>query len=223
MEILKDYVKLSERSDEVDIKKDGEQVRKIIVELKQTVRENNLKSLSAIQIGEPKRIFVINYGGDIRTYINPIIAKGNKLYLAKETCSSIPDKTYIVPRYDSIIVVYQTPLGENTSLKLMGIAADTFQHEMDHIDGILLSDYALEIDDGFDKATDEEREEIIKMYIDSLDIRAKEAKEEIDKDEDKKRLYNGIRFVEKVQRGEVEFEKIEKKKTGRKKKDGRKW
>jgi hypothetical protein len=77
--------------------------------------------------------------------------------------------------------MYQTPLGKIESKQFMGAAAKVFQHEMDHLDGLLLSDIGLEIDELFDNATEEERMEVINMYLDSLDIKQKE----IDKYEEK--------------------------------------
>ena len=176
--------------------------------LKNAVREHNLLSLSANQIGFDKRIFVINFNGTIRTFVNPVITQVKGFELSRETCSSIPDKTFIRPRHNDIQVMYQTPLGKIESKRFMGAAAKVFQHEMDHLDGLLLSDIGLEIDELFDKATDEERQEVINMYIDSLDIKQKEIDKEIEDDEELKKISDGIDFMTKVQKGEVQIENI---------------
>ena len=75
MDIITDVEKLSIRADEVDVRKDNKEIREITVSLKNAVREYNLLSLAAPQIGIDKRIFVINFNGDIRAFINPIIAQ----------------------------------------------------------------------------------------------------------------------------------------------------
>lgn len=90
---------------------------------------------------------------------------------------------------------------------MIGIAAYTFEHEMDHLDGLLLSDIALEIDEKFDDATQEEREEVINAYLDCLDLTRKEIEEDIESDPEAKDMYNGIKFMESVAKGEVKFDK----------------
>lgn len=208
MDIVTDIEKLSVRADEVDVRKDNKEVRDITVALKNTVREHNLTSLSANQIGFDKRIFVINFSGDIRTFINPVITQVKGFELSRETCSSIPDKTFIRPRHNDIRVMYQTPLGKIESKQFMGVAAKVFQHEMDHLDGLLLSDIGLEIDEIFDNATEEERMEVINMYLDSLDIKQKEVETEIQADKELKQITDGIDFMEKVKKGEVQIEQV---------------
>ena len=208
MDIITDVEKLSVRADEVDVRKDNNTTREITVALKNTIRENNLLSLSAPQIGYDKRIFVINFNGDLRTFINPMITNVKGFELSRETCTSIPDKTYIRPRHNDIQVIYQTPLGKIESKQFMGAAAKVFQHCIDHLDGLLLSDIGLEIDEMFDNATEEERMEVINMYLDSLDIKQKEVDKEIQEDNELKKIAEGIEFIEKVQKGEVQIERV---------------
>ena len=174
MDITTDVEKLSVRADEVDVRKDNNLVRDITVNLKNVVREKGLTGLSAPQIGYDKRIFVINFNGDLRTFINPVLSGVKGFELSRETCSSIPDKTFIRPRHNNIQAIYQTPLGKIESKQFLGAAAKVFQHHLDHLDGLLLSDIGLEIDEMFDNATEEERMEVLNMYLDSLDIKKKE-------------------------------------------------
>jgi peptide deformylase len=208
MDIITDIEKLSFRADEIDVRKENDKVREITVALKNTIREKNIVSLSANQIGFDKRIFVINFNGDLRTFINPVITQVKGFELSRETCTSIPDKTFIRPRHNDIMVMYQTPLGKIESKQFMGAAAKVFQHEMDHLDGLLLSDIGLEIDEMFDNATEEERMEVINMYLDSLDIKQKEIDKEIQEDDDLKKISDGIDFMTKVQKGEVQIEQV---------------
>jgi peptide deformylase len=208
MDIIVDVEKLSGRADELDVRKENKEVREITVALKNAVREHNLLSLSAPQIGFDKRIFVINFNGDIRTFINPMIANVKGFELSREKCSSIPDKTFIRPRHNDIQVMYQTPLGKIESKQFMGAAAKVFQHCIDHLDGLLLSDIGLEIDEMFDNATEEERMEVINMYLDSLDIKQKEVETEIQADNELKQISDGIEFMEKVKKGEVQIEQV---------------
>ena len=208
MDIITDIEKLSVRADEVDVRKENKEIRDITVALKNAIREQNLLSLSAPQIGFNKRIFVINFNGDLRTFINPMITNVKGFELSRETCTSIPDKTFIRPRHNDIQTIYQTPLGKIESKQFMGAAAKVFQHCIDHLDGLLLSDIGLEIDEMFDNATDEERAEVINMYLDSLDIKQKEVDKEIQEDQELKKIADGIDFMTKVQKGEVQIEQV---------------
>ena len=208
MDIITDVEKLSVRADEVDVRKDNNSVRDITIKLKNVIRDNNLTGLSAPQIGYDKRIFVINFSGDLRTFINPVITGVKGFELSREKCSSIPGKTFIRPRHNDIQVMYQTPLGKIESKQFLGLAAKIFQHHVDHLDGLLLSDIGLEIDEMFDNATEDERMEVINMYLDSLDIKQKEIDKEIQSDDELKKIAEGITFMEKLQKGEVQIERV---------------
>lgn len=208
-EIVTDIDSLSVRSDEIDVRKDNGIAREIIINLKDTIKHNNLTSLAAIQIGYNKRIFCINFKGDIRTFVNPIITNVKGFELSREVCPSLPEKTFIRPRYNQIEVTYQTPLSKIESTQLIGLSAKVFQECVDHLDGLLLSDVGLEIDADFDSATETEREEVIRMYLDSLDIKQKEIEKEIQEDPELKQVDDAIKFIEGVQKGEVTLKEVE--------------
>lgn len=208
-DIITDYDKLSERCDEFDLTKKNNEAQEIIVKLKQIIRsDETIAGLSANQIGYNKRIICINFNGDIRTFINPIIEKAEGLELSRESCHSIPDKEYIRIRQNKITVTYQTPLAKIETVELAGMAARVMQHHIDHLDGLLISDVGLEIDEDWDKATDEERQEVIDYYIDSLDIRAKEISKEIAEDKDATQLSNAIKFMNSVREGKTKIEQL---------------
>ena len=210
MEIITDIEKLGTRSNEIDVKKQGQEMRDTILALKNTIREKGLLALSAPQIGKQYRIFCVSFdnGKDIRSFVNPIISEVDGFELSKETCSSIPGKTFIRPRHNSITVMYQTPLGKIESKKMLGFAARVFQHHIDHLDGLLLNDVGLEVDDDFFNATDEERAEVIKAYLESLDIKEKEIKEEIESDKELKVQADAMKFMESVASGETKVEQV---------------
>nr|DAP55279.1 MAG TPA: Polypeptide deformylase [Caudoviricetes sp.] len=208
-DIITDYDKLSERCDEFDLTKKNNEAQEIIVKLKQIIRsDETIAGLSAIQIGYNKRIICINFNGDIRTFINPIIEKAEGLELSRESCHSIPGKEYIRIRQNKITVTYQTPLAKIETVELAGMAARVMQHHIDHLDGLLISDVGLEVDEDWDNATDEERQEVIDYYIDSLDIRAKEISKEIAEDGDATQLSNAIKFMNSVREGKTKIEQL---------------
>ena len=208
VDIVTDYDTLSDRCDEFDLRKNGSDVQGIVLKLKNTIRKNGLSALSANQIGYDKRILCLNFNGDIRTFINPIITGVDGVELSRETCSSIPGKTFIRIRNSRVWVTYQTPLGKIESVELNGFAARVMQHHIDHLDGLLLSDVSLEIDEDFDNATEEERQQVIEMYLDSIDMAASDIENEIDSDEEGKQLKDAVRFMESVRKGETIVESM---------------
>ncbi len=203
----KNLSKLSERCDEIDTRKENNEMREIILALKHTLQEHKDGcGLAANQIGYNKRIFVINFAGDMRTFINPVIADAKNLTLNREKCLSIPNKEFIRPRHTEITVMYQTPLGKSESRKLIGMAAFVFQHELDHLDGLLLSDIGLEIDKTFDDAPEEEKDKLLNAYMESLDLKKKNLDKEIEENKELKQQSDAIKFMEKVIKNEVEFD-----------------
>lgn len=205
-EIITDEMQLFERAVEIDTRTQNKEMREIISALKKTIKENDISALSAPAIGYNRRIFCVSFSdSEIKTFINPIIIPGGELTISRETCQSIPGKTFLVPRNTEVSIMYQDPLGRPQSRKLRGIAASVFQHEIHHLDGLLISDIGLEIDEQFDNASSEEQEEVIQAFLESLDLASKEIKKEINADSELKKLSDGIDFITKVQTGEIEL------------------
>ena len=105
-------------------------------------------------------------------------------------------------------VIYHTPLGKVEARQVRGRSSQILQHCVEHLDGVITSDIGLEIDDMFDNATQEEQEEVIKMYMESLDIRSKELSEEISNDEELSKMNSDIEFMESVRNGDSILEPI---------------
>lgn len=208
-EIIKDLNLLSDRAQEIDVKTDNQKVRNITLDLKYTIQDKGLTCLTAPQIGESVRMCCINFNGDIRTFINPVIYGFNKPTMVKLNCPSIGmDKFYIVPSYNEVYVTYQTPLGKIESNKFVGMAARILNYCVNMLDGVLLSDFGLEIDELWDQATDEERDQVLAEYLKSLDIKQKVVQKEIEADEETKKMSDAIKFMEGVATGKVQLETV---------------
>ena len=214
-DIVTDYDALSERCDEFNIEKGNKDAQEIILCLKNTIRSlgDDVTGLSANQIGFNKRIVCLNFNGQIKSFINPIITNVKGLEMSRETCHSDPGHTYIRPRNTVIDITYQTPLGGIESTQLVGLAAKVMQHHMDHLDGILLSDIGMEVTEDFDNATDEEREEVVRMYLDSLDVKEKDIQKAIEEDPEAQQMKEAARFIESVQSGQTVLENIDSNNT----------
>lgn len=211
MEIITDIEKLNAigRCQEVDLEKGLKEAREIISNLKKTLRKNdNIVALSAPALGYDKRIFCVDYSdNEIKTYINPVVTNATGMQLSREVCSSLPGKEYIRPRNKVVDLIFQRPTGEIGTKQFKGVAACVIQHELDHLQGVNLSDIGLEIEPDFDEASDEEKQEIIDMYLDSLDLRKEELETEIANDEELSIVSDRLRFTEALARGDIQLEK----------------
>ena len=208
-DIITDELQLSERAVEIDVRTQATEMREIIKALKDTMREKGLASLSAPAIGYNRRIFCIDFkDSEIKTFINPIIAQAKGMQLSIEKCVCIPDKEFMRPRKNDLMIIYQRPTGQIENRQIVGMSAIVFQHELDHLDGLLISDVGIEIDEDFHNATEEEQQEVINAYLDALDIKKKEIDTEINTNPELKQLSDGIDFMESVYKGETKIEPI---------------
>lgn len=198
-------LKLSDRATEINYAVDNKLIREIVSSLKHTIEKNDITALSAPAIGYEYRIFCIKFNEEIKTFINPIIMDAKGLQLSREKCTSIPNKEFIIPRNNDLTVAYQRPTGKIETRQIVGLAALVFQHEMQHLDGILLSDLGLEIDSQWDKATEDERAEVLKEFLDSLDLYSSELEKEIQTDPELKQMSDAIDFMASVQTGKTKL------------------
>lgn len=212
-----DYTEIErERADET-ILEDEESVQKTIKWIKDILySREDLVALSAPQIGVNSRLFCLKFeGNDIRTFINPMIVYSEGMHLSRETCISIPDTEFIVPRSDTVKINFQQPSGNLETNTFEDYASEIVQQMIHILDGVLICDIGLEVLDGWDEATDEEREEVIDNWMKSINETSVELNKEIEEDEELNRLNKDIEFRTAVAKGEVELEHIEKPKGNR--------
>lgn len=118
--------------------------------------------LSAPQIAINKRVFVVSgkvfdkdwmkerkVEGELPAdeyFINPVITKlSKKLSTAEEGCLSIPNTYGMVKRPSNVTLEYLDQNGEKRVKKATALLARIFQHEIDHLDGVLFTDKATDI------------------------------------------------------------------------------
>ena len=176
-----------------------------VLELKAKLKKyNDLYALSAPQIGIKERVICIKFNdGVIKEYINPMILKSEGLHLVRERDISIPEKEFICPRPNKIHIRYQLDDAKPEENILNGSVAEVFDRMMHYLQGVTLEDYGLEIIEEFDKASPEEQQQVIDMYIESLKKRQEILNDNIENDKDAKELVDAIRFMEAVDKGEV--------------------
>jgi peptide deformylase len=129
------------------VEKIGEDERKLMDDMLDTMYAAPGIGLAAIQIGIPKRIIVIDISRDEnkkepRYFVNPIIRNKNKEKTRyEEGCLSVPDQFAEIERPNKCEIEYLDYDGKKQFLKAEGLLATCIQHEMDHLEGILFIDY----------------------------------------------------------------------------------
>ena len=119
-------------------------VRELIEGLTELLFSNDgAAGIAAPQVGVSKRCFVMNtMATDLMVVINPsIVRHGRDEVDAVESCLSLPDVWKKVTRWRVIDVEFMTDTGRVVRRTLKGFPARVFQHEYDHIQGKLISDY----------------------------------------------------------------------------------
>ena len=97
--------------------------------------------LAAPQGGGQKRFFVYDHGDGAGVILNPRIIGSDGEWTFEEGCLSIPDLTWEITRPKQIHLVGVDLDGNEVSIEADEIEARLFQHEIDHLDGILLVDH----------------------------------------------------------------------------------
>lgn len=157
--LQKDEPLLRKKSEEVnpaDIQ--SERIQKIIRDMKEAMRgEPDSAAIAAPQIGELVRIFVVSktilpkkegVERDDLVFINPRITKrSKKKHTIEEGCLSVRWLYGDVERFEKVTVEAYNERGERVVYGASGLIAQAFQHEIDHLDGILFIDKAKNLRD----------------------------------------------------------------------------
>jgi peptide deformylase len=104
--------------------------------------------LAAVQVGKLLRLIVLDIAKEGEepqslVLINPkILALGEEMRLHEEGCLSIPDVRIDITRPSSLRVAYLDRQGARQELAADGLPATAIQHEIDHLNGKLIIDYA---------------------------------------------------------------------------------
>lgn len=107
-------------------------------ELVEFMHENNGLGLAANQVGQPYRIFAMRGSPENFVCFNPRIVDASKEVIAlEEGCLTYLGLYVKVKRPRHIRVRFQTPNGETRTETFTGMSARVFQHELDHLDGII--------------------------------------------------------------------------------------
>lgn len=120
----------------------NDSVLRLLDNLRDTLYEYDGVGLAAPQIGISKRVIVVDNGEEYYELINPEIIESEGHEKALEGCLSIPHLTGKVKRATRVVVKGLNRQGEELRIEANGLSARAFQHEIDHLEGILFVDRA---------------------------------------------------------------------------------
>lgn len=129
------------------IKRITARVKKLLDAMVATMREAEGVGLAAPQVGVSERIIVVDVGDGLVELINPEILQATGEQTAFEGCLSIPGKLAEVTRADAIRVSGLNRDGRKVWIDAEGFFARALQHEVHHLDGILMLDVAKRVID----------------------------------------------------------------------------
>lgn len=118
------------------------EIRRMVEDMIETMFEEVGIGLAAPQVGISLRLMVVGEekGRGARALVNPVIAEQGGEVTAEEGCLSLPGIFADVTRAEWVRLEAHDLDGKPVSLKARGLTARVFQHEMDHLDGVLFID-----------------------------------------------------------------------------------
>lgn len=123
-------------------------VKQLIAQMRETMLAANGIGLAANQVGQPIQLAIIennhpkNNTIPFTVIINPkILSASREVTIESEGCLSLPKIFVKVPRSKSINISTQDENGNVRTIKADGLFSRVIQHEIDHLNGILITDY----------------------------------------------------------------------------------
>ncbi len=159
------------------VKRFGPELKKLADDMLQTMREASGVGLAGPQIGVMQRIFVAEIppedddprSGKPFVIINPEITKrSTEMEEGQEGCLSIPGWVGLVDRAQAIEIRARTIHGKPIKMRVDGFLARVFQHENDHLDGVLFIDHITDREKLWRIEPEEGEEEKTTIEIDAV-------------------------------------------------------
>lgn len=109
-------------------------------EMLETMYEEPGIGLAAPQVGVQRRFFVYDIGDGPEALINPIIRESRGEWTHEEGCLSVPGLFWDIVRPKEIHITGYNIDGDEVSIEADELLSRLFQHELDHLDGVMLID-----------------------------------------------------------------------------------
>jgi len=145
---------LKQAAAEVDPKRDPD-LKRLIATMAKTMYAAQGVGLAATQIGILKRVMVYDLGEELVALCNPrIVAHSAEKAVLEEGCLSVPGVDVPIERPASVTCEAEDIAGNTVTIEADELLARVLQHEIDHLDGVLI----------LDRATAQERSAAIRRY-----------------------------------------------------------
>ena len=123
----------------------NKKMRAFIEDMAETMYKTDGVGLAAPQVGVSKRIIVVDDGNGLQALIKPQIIKGEGSQWGPEGCLSVPGYFGDVERYEKVTVTAIDPNNKKLRIEAEGFLARIFQHEIDHLEGHLFIEKAVNL------------------------------------------------------------------------------
>lgn len=125
-----------------DVPKITKNILQLLNDMHDTVIAAQGAGLAAPQIGRSERVCIAQINKKLVPLINPtILWRSETMAVAEEGCLSLPEIWIHVARPTDIVVQFKTKQNKPRELRLSGFDARVVQHEVDHLEGILITDH----------------------------------------------------------------------------------
>jgi len=121
-------------------------IRHLIKKMAKIMYSGKGIGLAAPQVGTLERVIIADIGEGLISMINPEILTGYGEDYIDEGCLSLPDTVVNVKRKQSVFVRYLDKNEKEKESELDGLTARVIQHEIDHLNGVLIIDHAPLVD-----------------------------------------------------------------------------
>lgn len=138
-----------------NVKSISESVIKTLDEMVKVAKMADAAGLAANQIGISRSLAVVLLeNGDFLKMINPVLKESEGEEVDEEGCLSVPDSVIKIPRSTRVVVEYLDTDGNIKTFEASGFTARVLQHEIDHLNGLLI----------FDRLNPQERIKFLRKY-----------------------------------------------------------
>lgn len=155
IEIVRTFPDLILKIKTKNVKSISESVFKTLDEMVKVAKMADAAGLAANQIGISRSLAVVLLeNGDFLKIINPVIKEIEGEEVDEEGCLSVPDSVIKIPRSTRVVVEYLDTDGNIKTFEASGFTARVLQHEIDHLNGLLI----------FDRLNPQERLKFLREY-----------------------------------------------------------
>ncbi len=117
-----------------------EELEELVHQMEPVMKEAIGLGLAAPQVAVVKNVFIYDFGYGVRVMVNPRIKWSGDEDVRGEGCLSIPGINILVPRAARVEIEGRNLRGQLISVRAEGLLARIFQHEVDHLNGVLIID-----------------------------------------------------------------------------------